>query len=362
MRPSTTSLVALALAALPAVSAAQGLGDAAVAAIPQYASVKIGTGSSAKTVSQLSVPLIVVLPITSRFNFDIATAYASSDVSSNGKSASSISGLTDTQVRFNWTLGNDAVVITGGVNIPTGQYTIPAEQAEAAGQIGNDFLIFPTSSYGSGFSGTGGVAFARSLGEWNLGVAGSFRKSTKFDAFKVENTKLTFTPADEMRARVGLDRAIGEGRLTLGATYSKFGEDVADNTSYSTGARIIGQGSLYYPVRGADVVLSGWNLYRAKGQQFGGVSNPENVSDGALSVGFHNGGLLIEPNVEGRFWQVDGIKAGMLANGGVRLRWTAGSFTIMPSVTYQAGQLWDIGTGAGIDVTGYRGSLMVRLR
>lgn len=361
MRLMRSTFASLLFAAAPCVALAQGLSDAALAAIPQYVSIKIGTGASAKTVTQLSVPMVFVLPLTSRFNIDVATAYANSEVSSNGSTSSSINGLTDTQVRANLTLGNDAVVFTVGANIPTGQYTIPEGQAEAAGQIGNDFLLFPTSSYGSGLSGTGGVAFARSLGNWNLGVAASFRKSTEFDAFNISDRTFTFTPADETRARVGVDRMIGNGRLTMGVSYSAFGKDVADSTSYATGDRYIGQASLYLPLGTTDLYISGWNLYRARGQQLGGVSNPESVASGSVALGFHVGDLLIEPSIEGRSWQVDGVKAGLLGNGGLRLRFGAGAFTIMPSATYQMGKLYSTIDGSGIDVTGWRTSLMIRL-
>ncbi len=365
MRQFRYSLAFLLLAATPLVALAQGLGDASLAAIPQYVSIKIGTGASAKTVTQFSVPFIVVVPIPSRFNIDVATAYATSEVSSNGVTSSSINGLTDTQVRANLTLGNDAVVFTVGANVPTGQYTIPEGQAEAAGQIGNDFLLFPVSSYGSGLSGTGGIAAARSLGNWNLGVAASFRKSTEFDAFLASSdtgkVTLTFTPADEVRARLGIDRMIGNGRLTLGVTYSSFGNDVMYNTSYATGDRFIGQAALFVPVGNTDLYISGWNLYRAKGQQFGGPSDPENVANGSVAVGFHVGNLLIEPSIEGRSWQDDGIKAGRLANAGLRLRFGAGPFTVMPNATYHMGKVYSTLDGSGIDVTGWRAALMIRL-
>jgi hypothetical protein len=333
--------------------------------MPQAVSIKIGTGATAKTVSQTSVPFVFVLPLTSRFNVDVATAFASSDVSVNGKSVSSISGLTDTQVRANLTLGNDAVVFTVGANLPTGQYQISEDKADAAGQIGNDFLIFPTSSYGAGLSTTGGVAVARTLGTWNLGLAGSFRKSTEFDAYTATDgtTKqvLTFTPADEVRARIGADRLIGDGRLALGVTYSTFGNDVLSNTTYATGDRFIGQGSLYYPVGGFDVYLSGWGLYRAKGKQYGGDAPSETVANGAASVGFRAGSWYIEPNLEARSWQVDGYKAGLLGNGGLRLRYTAGAFTFMPSATYHVGTLYTLGGGDTYDVTGWRASLTLRV-
>ena len=347
------------------VSQAQGLGDIAGATMPQFVSIKIGSGASASTVSQLTVPLVAVVPITSRFNIDVATSYASSTVARSGKPNSEISGLTDTQVRANLTLGNDAVVLTVGANLATGQYQIDTSKALAAGQIGNDFLIFPTSSYGSGNSATAGVAVAQTFGGWNVGIATSFRKSTAFDAYQaVTNTglaSLRFTPADEVRARLGADRLIGDGRLAIGVTYSSFGKDVLDNTSYATGDRYIGQASLALPVNGADLYVSSWALYRAKGQQLGGVSNPETVLDGAVSLGFHQGDLLIEPTLEGRNWTVDGIKAGLLGNVGVRLRWSSGAVMVMPTVTYQMGKLYDTGDGSSVNATGYRLALTVRV-
>ncbi len=358
--------VAAALLAAPLATNAQGLGDVAGAAFPQYSTVKIGSGTTAKTVSQVSMPVVLVLPLGERFNIDLATAYATSDVKVNGASVSSISGLTDTQVRANYTLGNDAVVFTLGANLPTGQYKIAEDKADAAGQIGNDFLIFPISSYGSGFSATGGVAFARPVGDWNVGVAGSFRKSTKFDAFSGTGTSgsqetLTFTPADEVRARIGADRYVGNGRLNLGLTFSTFGSDVLANTSYATGDRYIAQASLYYPVGGTDVWLSGWGLYRAKGQQYGGDAPPETVLNGSVSLGFHYGDILIEPSLEGRNWQVDGFNAGGLFNGGLRVRYAAGPVTLIPSFTYQYGKLYPLGGGNSIDLTGWRTSLTFRV-
>ncbi|MDP1890050.1 MAG: hypothetical protein Q8K55_04090, partial [Gemmatimonadaceae bacterium] len=256
MRHVSSTLIATLLLAAPIGAGAQGLGDAAAAAMPQYVSFKIGSGTTAKTVTQLTVPFVAAVPISSRLNIDVATAFATSEVSSNGASVSSISGITDTQVRANLTLGTDAVVFTVGANLPTGQYKITEDKSEAAGQIGNDFLMFPTSSYGAGLSTTGGIAVARSLGNWNFGIAGSFRKSTEFDAYEVQDNAgketLTFTPADEVRARIGADRSIGSGRLTLGVTFSTFGDDLLANTSYATGDRYIGQASLFYPVGNTD--------------------------------------------------------------------------------------------------------------
>ena len=164
MAPVRAARVCALLAAASFPALAQDPGNTAAALMPQYATITIGSGSTARTISQTTVPFVFVLPFTPRFNVDLATAYASSDVTVDGKRVSSISGPTDTQLRANLTLGNDAVVLTVGANLPTGQYKIAEGEAIAAGQIGSDFLLFPTSTYGAGLSMTGGAAYARNLG------------------------------------------------------------------------------------------------------------------------------------------------------------------------------------------------------
>lgn len=356
-RTFAASLLAI---ALPALASAQGLGDMAVIAAPHLSTYSIGSGASKQTITQTAVPLVFVIPVSSRFSMDITTAYASSQVKNATTTLSEITGLTDTQIRGNFSLGDRMLVFTAGINLPTGQYSIPEDQQAAAGQIGNDFLNYPISSMGNGLAGTGGVAFAKAVGSWNLGAGASFRKSTDFAAFTVSSAEYRFTPADEIRLNLGLDRPVGEGQVQFGLMYSAFGEDIADSTSYSTGDRLIASGGWSFPVRSSTVFLSGWNLYRMPGQQFGGAAPKENVANLNAGVSLNAGPVLIQPNVEMRLWQVDGIKAGNLLNTGVRLRLEAGSFNFFPAVGISTGNLYDIGTGAATKVSGLRSSLTIR--
>lgn len=357
----TRSLLAAALvAALPAAVHAQGPGDAAILVAPHFASYDIGTGAAKYSISQTALPIVVTMPFTQRFSVDLTTAFASAKVTRGDTTSSSISGLTDTQIRANYAMAERNVVFTLGLNLPTGQYTIPEDQTEAAGQIGNDFLNFPISAMGNGLAGTGGVAYARELGAWNFGAGASFRKSTEFAAYDVSGTDLRFQPADEMRLSLGLDRPVRDGQVQFGLSYSAFGDDAADSTTYSTGDRLILSGSWSFPVKSTTVFLSGWNLYRMAGQQFAGDAPPENVANVSGGVSFQAGPALVQPNVEIRLWQVDGIKAGNLFNTGVRVRLSAGKFSFYPQVGYSAGNLYDISSGAGTAVKGLRSSLTVR--
>ncbi len=358
--------LAVALAAwAPAARAQDWLQDAALIAAPHFTQYTIGSGASERTVTQTAIPFVFVLPFTDRFSVDVTTAFASSQVKTGGATTSTLSGLTDTQVRGNFTFG-DFVVFTVGLNLPTGAYGVPDEKVEAAGQIGNDFLNYPISSMGNGFAGTGGVALARAMGAWNVGLGTSMRKSAEFSAFTQSSADFRFTPADEYRVHLRGDRPVRDGQVSFGLAYSAFGADALDTTTAgnqkttaSTGDRITATGMWMFPVPIGEVYLSGWNLYRLEGQQFGGDAPTENVASLNAALSTEVGDFLFQPSLEGRFWQVDGERAGQLVNANLRMRLESGLFTMFPSVGYSVGSLYS--GGASVDVSGIRGSLTIRL-
>ena len=354
----------LALAAAFALTAttlpAQGIQDAAVVMQPTFTSLKFGEGAGSRTVSQFALPIAVILPFGERFTVDVTTAFASSGAKVEGGDESAIAGLTDTQVRANYRFASDQVLLTFGINLPTGQYAVEADQQEAAGQIGNDFLYYPISSMGNGFAATGGVALARPMGAWNVGIGGSVRKSTEFAAFATTTSDVRFTPADEYRVQLSADRPVQDGQVSFGLTYSAFGEDLADNTTYSTGDRIIGTAGWSFPVKGANVFLSGWNLYRLSGQQLGGDAPPENVFNVSGAVSFDVGRYVVQPSVETRLWQVDGARAGNQFNVGARVRVPMGALAIYPQFGYTMGNVYSLVDGAATKVSGLRLNMTVR--
>src|SRR3954469_20664238 len=218
-------LILPSLLAFASSASAQSLG---VRTSPQFVRYTLGAPAD-NTITEMAIPLFAVMPISQLLTLDIGTAFASARLTntSGGQSTESkISGLTDTQLRATVNLGTDMVVLTGGVNIPTGRSTVKPEEQGAAGLIGNDFLVFPVSSMGSGFGGTGGIALAAPMGQWNLGAGLSVRSSMPFDPYMDgAGTKLRYTPGAEVRARVGLDHPYGTGHASIGFTYSQFGDD-----------------------------------------------------------------------------------------------------------------------------------------
>ena len=366
---------ALALVAGPALGA-QSIFDSELRFAPQFMQYKIKAPNN-ETISELAVPVFVSIPLGSQFTFDVGTSYARAKATS-GNVNSEINGLTDTQIRGNYTIGTDFVVLTAGVNLPTGRSSVTTDQQTAAGRIGSDFLAFPISNMGTGLAATAGIAVARPLGDWNIGFGGAVRHSTSYDPFDVPGQPvLHFTPGDEYRARVGVDRGLLAGRVSLGLTYSAFGSDDAGGSVYNTGNRVIAQAILTNSMAGSMVTLAGYNVFRAPGKYASGdPAGRENIANGYLGVGLNMLGTLVEPSIELRHWlqnipgavssttTSDRSQSSYLGTIGVRTRIPAVGFAAYPSVGYTMGKLATAdASGAPVqaDMTGFKAQLAIRI-
>jgi hypothetical protein len=340
-RPSA-GLIGLALFASATTLEAQAVEDVAVRVGPTFQSVRIWAPVGER-IDQWAVPVAVTVPIGERLSIDVATAFASVEVVPLGRDGerSTIRGLADTQLRARWTLGMDALVLSAGVDLPTGKSAIAEGEIAAAGRIGNDFLAFPISNMGSGLAATAGAAAARTLGAWNVGGGVSARFSGAYDVYDGDAApEVRYQPGSELRVRVGGDREIGGGRVSLGLTYAGFGADEANGYAYGTGDRWIAQGSYARAVRGAELSVFGWTLLRGEGR---GLTSaplpPEQVTSLGGAAGFVVAGIRLEPHIEGRLWSRDGEEAGRLGIVGVRTRLSLFGLSIAPSLSQVSGTL-----------------------
>jgi hypothetical protein len=358
--------VPLLFAADSALSAQSSEISARVA--PQYHSYTIDAPSNTK-IGEFSIPLFVVVPVTPALTFDLGTAYAHARVEQTalGKSTtSSIAGLTDTQIRANYVLGNDFVVLTAGVNLPTGQSRVTTGQLTAASLVGSDFLGFPISNMGTGLGETGGIAVARPVGDWSVGAGFSMRRTEEYDPFDVGGTTFRYQPGNEYRARVGADRAVGTGRATFGFTYSTFGNDELAGSVYNTGNRYISQATYNNDVGPGRIGVVTWNLFRTAGTLAdSSFLGHENISNAALSYGIHIGSALFEPNVETRVWVQEGASTSLAATIGVRAELDAGRFAVLPGIGYSLGRVAAqdaTGLRTTATLTGLHATLAIRVR
>jgi hypothetical protein len=349
--------------ALTATAGAQSVLDTNLRGAPQYVQFRLASPIE-ETISEFTIPIFVIVPVSPKLTVDVGTAYASAKVRPNGanpEQSSTISGFTDTQIRANLSLGTDFIVLTGGVNLPTGRETAAPEEELAAFRIGNDFLSFPISNLGTGFGGTLGLAVARPVGEWNLGFGASIRQTASYEPFTDNNgARPRFQPGNEYRARVGLDHPLGTGRFAFGLTYSKFGDDDIAGSVYNTGDRYVAQAGFNNSFAGANLLLNAWDLYRSSGAIFTGERiGPENIANVLIGVGFRTMGGVLEPTIEGRDWTQQDLSASLLATIGLRYTADAGGYAVTPSVGYTAGRF--AATDGSANLTGFHAVLAIRL-
>ena len=352
---------------VPVIARAQDVISTRAAA--EMVSYTLNANGTEKTISQMVTPIAVIVPVGEHLSFDIATAYARSRVELKGDSAapSTISGLTDTQLRGSYVFGSDAVVLTAGLNLPTGQSTANAKQFVAAQVISNDFLLFPIGTMGAGFGATGGIAIARPFGAWNVGLGGSYRHSSDFAPFEYnDGQKAHYQPGNELRTRIGVDRAFGASSAMLGATYSRFGDDKSAGATFNTGNRLVFQGAWTTLMRNVSYSASAWNLTRTQGTRADGRPAPsENITNLALSGSFTLSGVALEPMLEARHLARGAVAAGttgptepagrgQMETAGLRARWNVGGFQLAPSATYS------VGTLEHEDLTGWHAMVAIR--
>jgi hypothetical protein len=200
-----------------------------------------------------------------------------------------------------------------------------------------------------------------------VGAGLSVRRSTQYDPFDANGgAVLHYQPGNEYRARGGIDRAFGTGRISLGLTYSTFANDNLGGFVYNTGNRWLTQFSLTNTYGPGQLALTGWNLFREAGTLAdSSYLGHENIANAALAYGMTIGGMLIEPNLEGRLWtQYGDVPASGLATLGVRVQTSVLGLTMVPSAGFSLGRVaaQDQTINATANLTGWHAALAIRLR
>lgn len=370
-------LLLVAAVATPLAAQGNGFYDArsAVTGV-QFKTYSFGDGGTWEKASQVAIPLAAVIPISARLSLDVGTFYAITSTTTASDGDQSVSGLTDLQVRGAYTLGRDAAVLSLVVNVPTG-VKFDGEEAITAGAAASNFLLFPVNSYSNGLSATGGVGLAKRMGDWGVGVAGSFRWNGEYRPY-VDGTAIingtdtivdpTYEAGFEGKIRVGADRSLGQGRFRVGLTFSTFGDDTygagsGSDTKYSPGNRFIAEGSYTWPGFGGTVSAYAWNYHRSGGATDNtDVSNSENILTAGLMARRGVGpNTTFEPAVEGRFGSFNaGDGGGKVVALGVGLRHRVSDrISIVPNARFEIGTL-DPGVGDNASLTGFGGSVFLR--
>lgn len=321
----------------------------------EFRTVTFGAGLGVKTISEFAVPLGFSIPVSRRIAFDVGTYFVSAKRTDEADSSTTISGLTDVVIRSAFQLKPDVAVFTLSVNVPTGKKTLDGNQDLIARNVATDLIPFPVSNFGTGFSVTSGLALAAPVGSWALGLAGSYRLNSSYLPFEGDTT--TLKPGGEVRVRVGADRIVGQGRVSLGLTYSTFSNDEIGGQSRSPGSRIIPQASLSLPMGNNSLSFYAWDVFR--NYKVATTAKENTIAAGAL-MAIRFGSNSFRPMIEFRHSFKGGENNGTLFGVGARYAITGSRVSITPGFRFDFGSVPPGAAAAGVSFTGLSASLAIR--
>lgn len=355
-RTGGLGLLVLAACLSPGPLEAQGLeGRGELLAGTELRTISFEKLPSLRRLRQLSFPLGAVVPF-GRLSIDLSTAYVSTELQRVDSSEHTVNHLTDTQLRGAYVFGRDAVVATLLLNLPTGPRNASPRDYGVLGAVSPVLLGFPVAAYANGFSATGGVAAAIPAGAWSLGLAGSLRLSGRFTPYIDSTGPISYKPGLEGRIRAGADGLIGTSRLSVGFTYSTFGDDqfgsgTTDRGEYRPGPRWMAEASLLAPLGSSALNLSVWNFHRTAGDTTGvSTRNRENLAAAEVSLSIPiDRTLTLEPGLTGRLSKPELGRGRLLGAGaGFRIR-LSDAITLVPTARFDTGWVEDeAGSRSGI--------------
>lgn len=353
-----TALSAAALAFAPSVLAAQGISRASIITGAEYRTIKFGTGASVNSVNEIAVPLGLSAPLGQRFSFDVGTYFVRAErkaIDSN----STVTGLTDLVLRSAYQIKPDVAIFTLAINVPTGKHQLTNQQNLLAGNVATDLIPFPVSNFGTGLSVTSGLALAKPIGSWAMGLAGSFRYSGSYQPFAPpDDTVGTLKPGGEVRFRLGADRIVGQGRVSLGLTYSTFSNDEYAGVQHSPGRRIIPQASWSFPVGKNSLALYAWDVSRHADSSTVSPPVKENTISGGALFSIQVGRNSLRPQIEYRQTTGGIATNGKLFGAGVRYTINGTRVSFTPGFRYDVGSI-PVGS-SNVNMTGFNASLTIR--
>jgi len=311
--------------------------------------------------SEFAVPIGATLPLGRRVTVDAGTYFVSATRTTQSGGSASLSGLTDVILRGAFQLKPDVAVLTVALNLPAGNGTLDSLERPVASAAGSDLIQYPVQNFGSGFNVTTGLAFAAPVGPWAIGLAGSYRYNGSYSPIAGDTSSLT--PGGEVRVRLGFDRIVGQGRVSVGLTYSTFSNDeFAGSSAYSPGSRIIPQFSWSMPLGNNSLAFYGWDIYRNvdESKDTLGLAAKENTLTLGAIYSLRTGRNTLRPLVEFRkAWAGPG---GLQSNGtlfgfGARYAIAASSrLTVVPVVRMDLGNYGP----SSVSFTGFSAGMTIR--
>ena len=226
-------------------------------------------------ISQISGPLLFILPLSDRFHFQVlhtpAVTWWEED--------RSITGPSDTWIQGSYVLGKDLGLINVGVGLPTGKTRLQNNQFFVSQFLGRNVFRFGLPIYGQGLTiKAGGILTHKLSKQVVFGVGGQYLKKQPYYpveyeieyAIGTQTLSHLYAPkyqaGDEATGQLGVDVLLNKDtKLFFDLMLTHYFRDKLDGEEFfGSGQRISLKTGVYH--RYEDKYLWGQILYRYKGK------------------------------------------------------------------------------------------------
>ncbi len=188
------------------------------------------------TLSEVSIPLAVSVPL----GRNLGVSLIASQASASGDAVESLSGVSDAQVGLSYyqQIGQGSVVVSLGVNLPSGKSELTPQEFETAIFLSQHFYNFRVSGFGQGFNVSPGVVVAFPVSENAVfGVGASYQLKGAYTPIEGMDD---YDPGDEILLTGGFDyRAGPTTNFSADVTYTIYGSDTfGDADVFSAGDKV----------------------------------------------------------------------------------------------------------------------------
>lgn len=182
--------------------------------------------------AQAAAPLAFRVNTASGWAFEARGAVAWSHVNvDSGATRSSlvVAGLTDVKLRVSHPVADGRVLVTAGVNLPTGTAALNAGQTAALQVIAAPGFQMPVAALGLGPGATAGLLRAFEWNEWAVALGTSAELRSEYTAVELAlasgTSRTIITPGAAFHFTMGADRSVGPHRIAVQVVGDAFTSD-----------------------------------------------------------------------------------------------------------------------------------------
>ncbi|MCP4570191.1 MAG: hypothetical protein GY841_21635 [FCB group bacterium] len=202
----------------------------------EYIGWTVESDSSSTDISQLVLPISGFIPLQDNLEMRFSVANMSSSID-YGTDEYDLAGLNDIRLQVNKSLADDRLLLSLGVNLPTGKKELTLDEEYRVLQILSlNFLEFPIRSLGGGMGFNIMAGGATMAGDARLGLALTYQLNGSYTPYEDYDD---YDPGDQFSVIAGADLPQGRHNLSAQAIYTAYTDDLID------GDKVFAQGDQF---------------------------------------------------------------------------------------------------------------------